>query len=176
MEATIYQQILGEKFSSLPFSIRRLHSLQGRSTYAGCTNILRGGNPLARLCALFTGLPPAMRDARTRVEFLADPRREIWRRDFGGHGMTSILTHRDGQLRERLGLVQLRFELQTGNGEIWWIVRGVRLLGLLPLPTSWFRGVRCRERESQGRYEFLVEAALPLIGLLVRYEGWLEPA
>jgi len=38
-----------------------------------------------------------------------------------------------------------------------------------------FDGVRCREREREGRYEFLVEAALPLLGLIVRYEGWLEP-
>ena len=26
-----------------------------------------------------------------------------------------------------------------------------------------------------GRYEFEVEAHLPLFGLLVRYKGWLEP-
>jgi hypothetical protein len=176
MEPTIYQQVLGEKFSSLPICIRTLHSLQGQATYAGRTNIQRGSNPLAALCALLTGLPPAMRDAPTRVEFLADHRREVWRRDFGGKGMSSTLTCRDALLCERLGAMQFRFELQAVAGEIRWIVRGVRLLGLVPLPTGWFRGVRCREREAQGRYEFLVEAAMPLIGLLVRYEGWLEPA
>lgn len=52
---------------------------------------------------------------------------------------------------------------------------GVRAFGLLPLPSGWFEGVRCREREHAGRYEFLVEARLPLIGLVVRYDGWLEP-
>jgi hypothetical protein len=176
MKLTIYQQVLGEKFSSLPTRIRTLHGLEGKSTYTGRTDIQRGRNPLAVLCALLTGLPPAMRDAPTRVEFLADYRREIWQRDFDGKRMSSTLTCRGGLLCERLGAVQFRFELQAGGGEIWWIVRGVRLLGLLPLPAAWFRGVRCREREMQGRYEFLVEAALPLIGLLVRYEGWLEPA
>jgi hypothetical protein len=35
--------------------------------------------------------------------------------------------------------------------------------------------VRCREREHDGRYEFLVEARLPLVGLVIRYEGWLLP-
>jgi hypothetical protein len=176
MQRTIYQQVLGEQFARLPNAVRTLHSLQGQAAYTGRTDIQRGRNPLAGLCALFTGLPPAMRDAPTRVDFLADPRHEIWQRDFGGKRMTSTLTCRDSLLCERLGAVQFRFELQAVAGEIWWIVRGVRLLGVLPLPAGWFRGVRCREREQQGRYEFLVEAALPLVGLLVRYEGWLEPA
>jgi hypothetical protein len=47
---------------------------------------------------------------------------------------------------------------------------------VLPLPAAWFAGVRCRERARNGRYEFLVEATLPLAGPLVRYEGWLERA
>ena len=46
---------------------------------------------------------------------------------------------------------------------------------LLALPVGLFGRVQCRERAHEGRYEFRVEAALPLVGLLVRYEGWLEP-
>ena len=33
----------------------------------------------------------------------------------------------------------------------------------------------CREREHEGRYEFLVDARLPLAGRIIRYEGWLAP-
>jgi hypothetical protein len=153
MQLTVFQQVLGEQFARLPNTIRTLHSLQGQAAYAGRTEIQRGRNPLAGLCALLTGLPPAMRDAPTRVEFIANSHRETWRRNFGGKRMSSTLTCRDGLLCERLGAVQFRFELQERAGEIWWIVQGVRLLGLLPLPTAWFRGVRCREREVQGRYE-----------------------
>ena len=46
----------------------------------------------------------------------------------------------------------------------------------LPLPASLFDGVRCREFEQDGRYRFLVDARLPAVGRVVRYEGWLEPA
>ena len=60
-------------------------------------------------------------------------------------------------------------------GAIWWRVQGVRLLGVLPLPARWFRGVRCRESEQDGRYRFQIDAALPLVGRVIRYEGWLEP-
>ncbi len=176
MEPTIYQQVLGARFSGLPAGLAALHGLRGNATYVGSADIQRGANPVAQLCAAIAGLQPTMRDAPTRVEFTADHTREVWRRDFGGRKMSSTLTCRNGLLCERLGPMQFRFELQLRDGEIWWIVRGVRALGLLPLPARLFRGVRCRERESRGRYEFLVEAALPLIGPLIRYEGWLEPA
>lgn len=90
--------------------------------------------------------------------------------------MVSQLAYRDGLLRERLGPMQFRFWLHAGeDGVLWWRVAGARLFGVLPLPKRLFDGVRCREREQEGRYEFLVEAALPLMGLIVRYEGWLEP-
>ena len=49
----------------------------------------------------------------------------------------------------------------------------MRLLGL-PLPPFMLPPIRTRESERDGRYQFEVEAGLPLIGLLVRYEGWLE--
>lgn len=57
-------------------------------------------------------------------------------------------------------------------GLVWRLVR-VRALGL-PLPAGWFAGVRAREFERDGRYYFDVAAQLPVMGLLVRYRGWLE--
>ncbi|QQP98489.1 DUF4166 domain-containing protein [Lysobacter enzymogenes] len=56
-----------------------------------------------------------------------------------------------------------------------WRLMRVRALGL-PLPRGWFAGVRAREFEREGRYHFDVAAQLPLVGLLVRYRGWLEVA
>src|SRR3546814_1462424 len=84
---------------------------------------------------------------------------------------------RDGRmLVERLGPVRFRFALHAQDGELWWRVNGVKLFGVLPLPASLFDGVYCREGEAEGRYTFEVEAALPLCGRLIRYEGWLEHA
>jgi len=57
-------------------------------------------------------------------------------------------------------------------GLSWRLVR-VRALGL-PLPSGWFAGVRAREFERDGRYHFEVAAQLPIVGLLVRYRGWLD--
>lgn len=175
-QATLFQQALGAAFYNLPEAVRRLHALRGTARHAGVATIERGRNPLARLCATVAGLPKSMRDAPTTVEFVADAKRETWRRDFGGMRMQSRLTFADGLLRERLGPLQFRYRLHAGGEALWWQVVGVRVFGLLPLPATWFDGVRCREREHAGRYEFLVEARLPLVGLVIRYEGWLAPA
>ena len=175
LQPTLFQQVLGSSFFKLPATLRALHSVRGRARYAGIASIERGSNPLARLCARIAGLPPAMHDAPVTVEFVADAKGETWSRDFAGSQMRSRLYHRGGLLRESLGPVQFRHALLANGGAIWWRVAGVRLFGLLPLPASWFAGVLCREREHEGRYEFLVEAAMPLIGRIIRYEGWLEP-
>ncbi len=176
MEPTVFQQVLRAPFFNLPDTLRALHGIRGRGEYAGRTSIERGRNPLARLCAAVCGLPPTMRDVATQVEFIADDKREIWKRNFGGRRMTTKLAAHDGRLRERLGPMLFHFDLHTYEGAIYWNVARARLFGLLPLPARLFSGVQCREWEQSGRYVYRVEAALPLIGLLIRYEGWLEPA
>lgn len=173
--ATLFQQALGAAFYSLPEVVRRLHAVRGTVRYAGIASVERGRNPLARLCARIAGLPPPMREAPLAIEFAADAKRETWRRDFGGVRMQTRLAFKGGLLRERLGPLQFRYRLHPAREALWWQVAGVRAFGLLPLPSGWFEGVRCREREHAGRYEFLVEARLPLIGLVVSYDGWLEP-
>ncbi len=175
MSSTLFQKLLGAPFFRLPTAVRMLHSIRGQGKYAGRATIARGRNPIARLCATIAGLPPSAVDVPTTVEFRTDAAGETWQRDFGGYAMRSRLRDCDGLLGERMGPMQFRFALNVHDGAIWWQTVGVRLFGLIPLPTSWFADVRCREREHEGRYEFLVEASLPLIGSLIRYEGWLEP-
>lgn len=179
--ATLFQALLGPAFDTLPSSVRALHSVRGHGRYAGRASIERGRHPLARLCAAFAGLPPSLQDVPVTVNFETDRQGETWRRDFGGHGMRSRLRACDGGagerlLGERLGPMQFRFALHADAGAIHWRTVGARLFGLLPLPVAWFADVRCREAEADGRYTFLVEASMPLIGRLIRYEGWLAPA
>ena len=172
---TLFQQALGAPFFKLPASVRRLHATRGTARYAGKATVERGVNPLARLCGRLAGLPRTMRDVPITVEFIADANGEAWHRDFAGIAMHSRLAFRDGLLRERIGPLQFRHALLANAGAIWWRVQAVRLLGVLPLPARWFRGVRCRESEKAGRYQFEIEATLPLVGPVIRYEGWLEP-
>lgn len=179
MTPTLFQSLLGVSFYALPPSVRVLHEIRGRGRYIGRASITRGRNPLARLCAALARLPPAMQDVPAMVDFDTKAASETWTRHFGDpvgrvHRMRSRLRLRDRLLVERLGPMQFRFSVCVHEEAIHWHVEGARLFGLLPLPASWFSKVTCREGEDAGRYTFFVDAAMPLIGSLVRYEGWLE--
>ena len=173
---TLFQQVLRAPFFTLPDAVRALHGLHGSGNYVGRVSVDRGRDLLARLCARIAGLPPAMQDAPLQVRFLADARGEVWLRDFNGHAMTSRLFCRDRLLYERLGPIRFCFWLHVHERAIHWRVIGARLLWIVPLPGCLFSRVRCREYEHDGRYAFVAEAGLPLIGALIRYEGWLERA
>ena len=46
----------------------------------------------------------------------------------------------------------------------------------IPLPQSVAPRTHAREWQEQGRFHFDVPISLPLVGLVVHYTGWLEPA
>jgi hypothetical protein len=172
----LFEQVLGsEVFARLAPALRALHSIHERGVFAGRGRIVRGRHPLVALLAWGARLPPTSDDVAVEVTFLVTPEQERWHRRFGIHPMRSRLWRHGTHLREQLGAVKFEFALQAHDSEIHWRVVRVWALGVLPLPARWFDGVRCREREQGGRYEFLVDVALPLIGPLIRYEGWLEP-
>lgn len=174
----LFARVLGaDAFAVLPASLRALHSVPSRQTWSGQARIARGRHRLAAPCAWLARLPPAAESVPVQVEFvIGKDGSERWLRRFGTHRMPSRLWERGGELRERLGALHFAFALRADGGEIHWRVRRVRALGLVPLPRRWFGQVHCREREHQGRYEFRVEVALPLIGPFITYEGWLAPA
>jgi hypothetical protein len=172
VSAALFQRVLGAEFESLPPVVRTLHTASGHRRYHGQVEVVRGGNPLARLFAWATRLPPAGR-GEVEVEIDISGVEEKWTRHIGGHAMPSRLWKRGGLLCEQLGLARFGFRLTVEQGDIVWRVERVTALGL-PLPARWFGNVQARESELEGRYRFDVAAAMPVIGLLVRYRGWLH--
>lgn len=172
MSTPLFRRVLGVEFEALPAAVRTLHAASGHRRYRGQVEVVRGGNPLARLFAWASRLPPAGQ-GEVEVEIDASGDEEKWTRHIGGHAMPSRLWERDGLLCERLGLARFGFRLAAEQGDIVWRVERVTVLGV-PLPARWFVNVRARESELEGRYRFDVAAALPVIGLLVRYRGWLH--
>jgi hypothetical protein len=168
---TLYQRILGADFERLPPSLRELHARSGVQGYAGEAEASRGAGRLSRLCGWIAGLPPAHAGA-IEVEIDADRHGETWIRRFGDGAMRSRLRERDGLIQERLGPMAFAFALELVDDGVIWRLRSVHALGL-PLPLHWFDGMRAHEFEHDGRYRFDVRAALPGVGLLVHYRGWL---
>lgn len=170
---TLFQSLLGKDYFRMPPAVRALHALRGGARYGGRASVERGSGPLARLCARVARLPPARVDAPLSVAFDTAPRREAWRRDFDGFAMPSVLVPHAGLLQERMGPLRFGFALAVYDDALHWRVARVRVFGV-PLAARWFEAVRCREYERDGRYAFDIQAALPLVGRVVRYHGWLR--
>jgi len=173
MTVPLYRRLLGARFEALPTRVRELHNVTGISVWRGRADVERGISLVARALAGLLGLPPAGRDQWVEVTFTPDGGTELWERRFGGAVFRSLQYERRGLLRERIGPVTLIFALDVSEKGLSLVPRGVRCLGL-PLPPFLVPAVRTLESEREGRYRFEVEACLPLLGLLVRYEGWLE--
>lgn len=169
---SLYARLLGDDFHALAPRLQLLHARPGMQRYRGEVEVIRGDHWLARLCSWATRLPPGGQ-GEVEVEIEAIDGLEKWTRHIGGRAMPSRLWEQDGLLCEQLGLVRFGFRLSVEQAAISWRVARVNVLGL-PLPARWFREVVALESESEGCYCFDVAAAMPVIGLLVHYRGWLH--
>ena len=171
----LYRRLLGARFDRLPLRVRELHDVAAVSRWVARADVERGRGPAARLIATVLALPPDGRDQPLSVTFEPVDGREIWTRRFGVSVFRSVQYERGGLLRERAGPVTFLFAPEASGEGLALNLRGVRFLGV-PLPRFAHPSVRTFESERDGRYSFDVEGSLPLVGLIVRYAGWLERA
>ena len=169
----LYAQAKGGAFDRLPPALREIHSVLRDGGASGEAMVTRGKHPLARLVAALVGFPPAGAH-RLHVCFQEREGVETWTRDFSGRLFSSRLSLRAGRLTERFGPFAFAFDLPSDPDGLemvisrWW-------LRPLPLPLILAPRSRAREWEEDGRFHFDVPIALPLIGDVVRYRGWLVP-
>lgn len=177
---TLYEMILGENWVLLPPQLRAMHDVSSTLTAMGSADVERGGNVVARMLATVGGLPNAGRDVPLEVRMSATATGETWvrsfgRRDFASHQAIARSGKGRPILEERVGPVTLSFQLTFDGTRLNLTPHAWSLLGL-PLPRRFFPITTAFERvNGDGRFSFFVEAALPLVGLIVRYTGWLEP-
>lgn len=170
----LYRRVMGPTFEELPASLRAIHDVLRDAGASGEAEIRRGTNPVGRLVAWLVGFPPAGR-FRVHVGFTEKDGVETWTRDFGGHRFRSRLSQEGNRLVERFGPLRFSFELPAEEAGFEMILRGWRV-GPLPLPLSWGPRSAAREWDEGGRFQFDVPIALPLVGMVVHYRGWLEPS
>jgi hypothetical protein len=173
----LFARALGKSFDALPAAIRAAHQVDGSLRLAGRASVQGGENLLARLLARLFGFPPASADISVRVDMKADRDGETWRRTFGARSFRSRLSpaHRRSYVHERFGLFTFLLALTANADGIDMEIIGGRL-GWLPLPKCLLPRSLARERVDQmGRFTFDVPIALPGIGLLIHYRGWLTP-
>jgi Domain of unknown function (DUF4166) len=174
-DLSLYRTLLGALFDVLPVRVREVHDVTETSVWLGRADVECGPSWIARAVATLFSLPPDGSNQPLRVRFEPGGGREAWTRAFGTRKFRSVQFQSDEWLAERVGAVTLLSALEASPDGLALRLRGVHVLGIA-LPRWLHPCVRTFETERDGRYRFEVEAHLPLVGLLVRYAGWLERA
>ncbi|WP_161594669.1 DUF4166 domain-containing protein [Marimonas lutisalis] len=158
-------------------ALLEFHGGTGEKRYHGRCTIMRGRGPLIRLALWLGRFPPAAQDQSIRLAMHIGPGESRWLRGFGGHPTASTLRFDSdrGEVIERFGALRVAMRptvcddtLHFSITRLW--VMGVRLPRIL-LPRS-----ATHERAGEnGRVHFDVSARAPVLGMLIRYVGWLDP-
>ncbi len=175
----LYQQILGTAFTVLPTPVQALHATREPRRWAGTACVQRGKNIFARTIARAIGFPNSGTSTPITVELVPSEKGERWTRNFGGKTFSSLQQIGAGKnnhlLLERFGPIEVALALTVKDNRLFLIPRRWTLFGL-PMPKFLLPAGNSHEREQNGHFYFDVEIAVPLIGLIVSYEGELRPA
>lgn len=170
----LYRRFFGAAWETLPPLVRAMHDGDGMAR--GLAVVERGRNPLARLLAAIIGVPKAGTDVPVEVVFRTENGREVWQRRFAGKPFRSVQFEGRGRsaglIRERFGPATIDLAMVIDGETLRLIVRRWSFLGI-SLPRFLAPRGDNHECVEDGRFRFHVEIGFPLIGLIVRYRGWL---
>lgn len=179
-ETTLYEQVMGAAFARLDEPVQAFHRTRGRRELHGRVQTEAPATFPARLLARCLGTPLVPSSGAIRFELDAQPTGETWVRHFPTNTMQSRMRLEKGELTERLGLTRLRFGLDAVEGRLVMRLAGLHFLGI-PCPRWALPRIVAEEAGRDGRLYFTVRAALPLVGQVAGYTGYLviqpeEPA
>lgn len=167
----VYAQVMGPAFEALPPTVRAIHDFHGDAGAEGEGTVVRGRGRLARLVGAVMRFPPAGA-VPLHVAFAECDGVERWTRDFGGHRFSSELGRWGELVAERFGPLRFGFDLPADAGGLAMVLRRWTFLGL-PMPLFLAPRIAAREWEEAGRFRFDVRVAMPLVGEVIQYTGWL---
>jgi hypothetical protein len=174
---SLYRLLLGPDFAALAPMLRQVH---GKHAYLrGTVTVTRGRSLVARVLAGISGMPRSCADAPCEVSIGPEPGTrdgtERWVRDMAGTRFSSLLLPAGpGEFDESFGWYRLRFRIEAHGAGVRFVLRGFHVFGV-PVPRFLHPRIATLESESDGAYAFSVEAALPLLGMVIAYRGLLRP-
>ena len=177
--APIYRALLGSAYERLAAPIRDLHEITTSRIFRGEAEVTRGGGLLSRLIAGIVGFPPAGKRVPVTVRLTRAGERELWQRNFAGHSFSSVqylgAGANEGLLVERFGPLAFAMAVIIDDSRLRLVQRRGSVFGI-PLPRWALPRGEAYEHDADGRFNFHVDIVLPLIGRVVSYVGWLQPA
>ncbi len=176
----LFRQILGAEFDRLAPQLQALHLAADQGHWAGEAEVSRGNGLFSKWIAGFFGFPPAGSAVAVKVGFTKEKDgSEVWVRQFAKARFQSHLRAGHGRKQhlvlERFGLITVALALVHREGKLYFNPRSWQFMGI-PLPRFLLPSGGSFEQERDGRFHFDIVLAAPLIGPIVSYKGWLEPA
>lgn len=172
----LYRRILGAAWLAIPPEVHAMHD--GATSAEGRARVERGTGVLSRLAAFLLGFPEAGNDVPLSVRFTRSSKGETWTRTFAGKAFSSDQFAGRGRserlLCERFGPLAFAMALVTDGSRMRLVLCGWTMFGV-PLPMWLCPRSNSYETAEDGRFRFHVEIGHKLTGLIVRYQGWLEP-
>jgi hypothetical protein len=157
--------------AALPAGLQRFHADAERRTVSGQARVTTGG-VFARVMLRLHGL--RLRDGKQPLDvtFMPDGSGKIWDRRFGtGRFISRIEASGIGFLVETFGPFTLRFRLTPDGDAVSWTLQRAAVFGLA-IPSFLAPRIAAREWLAADKaYTMSVAVALPLLGLVLRYEG-----
>lgn len=168
----VFRRAMGPAYQRLDMAVRAFHELRGRAELHGEVETEAPATRLGLLLARTLGAPRVRARGPLRFELHCEDGSETWTRHFPARTMRSRLSLHGAGVVETLGPARLVFALEEQGGALVMVLRGMRFLGV-PCPRWLLPRVEARETGRDGRLNFDVTAALPVVGRVAAYRGWL---
>jgi hypothetical protein len=179
LAASPFRHVLGSAFDALPSKVQELHSVTDVSRWSGVADVKRGKGIIAQLICAAIGFPQAAANVPVEVSFQPEANGERWIRNFGGKIFSSLQQRgtkkNEFLLVERFGVFNIGVALVVEGDRLYFVPRRWTCFGI-PMPKTLLPAGRSYETEKEGQFCFNIEISAPLIGLVVAYEGSLNPS
>ncbi len=178
-DTPLYRHVLGDAFGALSGLVQTLHDSNKTRVWRGTATVKRGSGILASALGWIFRFPPASEHVPVSVQFTPSDGQETWHRTFGNVSFQSVQWRGSGRhehlLMERFGAITVALALVVKGKKLHLEPRSWSCLGL-PLPRALLPKGGSFETETDGRFQFDVTIAAPVVGTIVAYRGTLEPS
>jgi hypothetical protein len=173
VECALHQALGAGEWERLAPAVQRAHELG--IEHVGRFRIEHGGNVLSRLLARLVRVPPQAPDVEARLVIVAGDDEETWQRSFGGRPFLTTQRREADSIVERWRCVEIRFHPRIEAAALRYEQVGACLRAgalRIRLPRCLAPRVQACESPATGdSVRVRVAVTLPLVGLLIAYDG-----
>jgi hypothetical protein len=167
---TLYEELLGERFSALSPKVQAMHSYKKQNVLKGKVNIKGGSTFFAKCMNFLMQLPKEQEEALLMLELRQNGKQETWKRTFGSSSFSSIQYKESDVMVEKIGLVKMYFRVFEKEKALCTVLEKSTFL-YLDIPQRLRVIITSKAEEVNGEVHFFVEVRSFKKVLIIQYDG-----